>query len=95
MSSDITQVLTQVIDSLIAEGKEPSVALIKARLAEPLPMPLIIKALQSWKTSARVPKIEKCTPQTGAEERIIALEQQVAELMTRIEKLEQHNACGK
>lgn len=89
MSSDITQALTQVIDSLLAEGKEPSVALIKTRLAEPLPMPIIIKALQTWKSSARVPKIEKCAPNVSAEERIITLEKHVADLMLRIEKLEQ------
>ncbi|MBV1843085.1 hypothetical protein [Photobacterium ganghwense] len=88
MSENITQTLTNVIDSLIQEGKEPSVALIKARLADPLPMPLIIKALQSWKTSARVPKIEKLAAPQSADARISQLEQQVAELTARLEELE-------
>ncbi|MGF1732968.1 hypothetical protein [Photobacterium kasasachensis] len=90
MSSEITQALEQAIESLIAEGKEPSVALIKSRLAEPLPMPLIIKALQAWKKNAKVPKIEKSVPPLSQEERIKQLEEQVAALTTRIEQLEQH-----
>ncbi|WEM42831.1 hypothetical protein PTW35_03055 [Photobacterium sp. DA100] len=88
MSSEITQALSEAIESLVAEGKEPSVALIKSRLADPLPMPLIIKALQSWKSSARVPRIEKVDPQPSAEARIAALEQQVASLTARLEQLE-------
>ncbi|MBY5948819.1 hypothetical protein [Photobacterium rosenbergii] len=92
MSSEITKALTDAIDALVAEGKEPSVALIKSRLADPLPMPLIIKALQSWKSSARVPKIEKVENQPSAEARIAALEQQVATLIARLEKLESQQA---
>lgn len=89
MSSEITLALEQAITSLIAEGKEPSVALIKSRLAEPLPMPVIIKALQAWKKNAKVPKIEKSTPALSHEERIKQLEQQVATLTARLEQLEQ------
>lgn len=92
MSSEITQALTDAIDALVNEGKEPSVALIKSRLVDPLPMPLIIKALQSWKSSARVPKIEKVDKQPSAEARIAALEQQVAALTARLEQLESQQA---
>lgn len=88
MPSEITQDLEQAINSLVAEGKEPSVALIKSRLATPLPMPLIIKALQAWKKNAKIPKIEKTEPALSQEERIRQLEQQVAELTSRIEQLE-------
>lgn len=88
MSSEITQALEQAINSLVAEGKEPSVALIKSRLANPLPMPLIIKALQAWKKNAKVPKIEKTEPTISIEERVKQLEQQVAALTARIEQLE-------
>lgn len=88
MSSEITQALEQAINSLVAEGKEPSVALIKSRLANPLPMPLIIKALQAWKKNAKVPKIEKTEPTISMEERVKQLEQQVATLTARIEQLE-------
>lgn len=89
MSSEITQALEQAITSLIAEEKEPSVALIKSRLAEPLPMPLIIKALQAWKKNAKVPKIEKSEQSLSQEERIKQLEAQVAVLTARLEQLEQ------
>ncbi|WP_299020366.1 hypothetical protein [uncultured Photobacterium sp.] len=88
MSSEITQALEQAINSLVEEGKEPSVALIKSRLATPLPMPLIIKALQAWKKNAKVPNIEKTEPALSQEERIKQLEQQVAALTARIEQLE-------
>ena len=88
MSSEITQDLEQAINSLVAEGKEPSVALIKSRLATPLPMPLIIKALQAWKKNAKIPKIEKTAQPRSQEERISQLEKQVAELSARIEQLE-------
>ncbi|PSW01682.1 hypothetical protein [Photobacterium lipolyticum] len=86
--SDITQALEQVITSLIAEGKEPSVALIKARLADPLPMPVIIRALQAWKKNAKVPNIQKTEPTLNTEARIKQLEQQVAELTIRLARLE-------
>jgi hypothetical protein len=86
--STITLALEQAITSLIAEGKEPSVALIKARLTEPLPMPLIIKALQAWKKNAKVPKIEKAEPSLSNEARIKQLEQQVANLTDRLTQLE-------
>ncbi|MGF1684485.1 hypothetical protein [Photobacterium minamisatsumaniensis] len=88
MSSEITQALEQAISSLTQEGKEPSVALIKARLTDPLPMPLIIKALQAWKKNAKVPKIEKCEPKETLEERITILEKQVTELTARLVQLE-------
>ncbi|KMV29488.1 hypothetical protein L4D00_05975 [Photobacterium swingsii] len=89
--SEISQDLEQAIHSLVTEGKEPSVALIKSRLTSPLPMPLIIKALQAWKKNAKVPKIEKTTPSLTAEQRITQLEQQVAALSARLAKLESQN----
>lgn len=86
--STITQELENAIGSLISEGKEPSVALIKSRLANPLPIPVIIKALQAWKKNAKVPMIEKQTKALTAEERITQLEQQIITLSTRLAKLE-------
>ncbi|MEJ2766630.1 hypothetical protein VV869_21990, partial [Photobacterium sp. MCCC 1A19761] len=88
MSSEITQALEQAIAALIAEGKEPSVALIKSRLSRPLPMPLIIQALQAWRKSAKVPKIEQCAAPQTQEARIAQLEQQVADLTARLAQLE-------
>lgn len=53
MQTDYTAMLEQAIHSLIADGKEPSVALIKSRLTGAVPMPLIISALQRWKKKWR------------------------------------------
>ncbi|KJG15546.1 hypothetical protein [Photobacterium angustum] len=86
--STITQELENAIGSLISEGKEPSVALIKSRLANPLPIPVIIKALQAWKKNTKVPTIEKQTKELTADERITQLEQQIITLSTRLAKLE-------
>ncbi|NAW85341.1 hypothetical protein [Photobacterium halotolerans] len=90
MSSAITDALERAISTLIAEGKEPSVALVKARLREPLPMPVIIQALKSWKQHAKVPDIKasQATPASDSE-RLAALEQQVASLTARLAALEQ------
>ncbi|AOT09485.1 hypothetical protein [Pseudoalteromonas luteoviolacea] len=41
----------QAISTLLAEGKTPTVATIKTKLAEPLPMPTIIAALATYKSN--------------------------------------------
>ncbi|WP_028024357.1 DUF5320 domain-containing protein [Enterovibrio calviensis] len=89
MSTDFTPILEQAIQSLLREGKDPSIALVKSRLSQPVPMPLIISALQRWKKSGKVPKIEVVTSEKSAEEKIEALEGQVKALTARLEALEQ------
>ncbi|CZF78030.1 DUF5320 domain-containing protein [Grimontia marina] len=89
MSTDFTPLLEQAIQSLVNEGKEPTVALIKSRLASPVPMPLVISALQRWKKSGTVPKVELVKKEDGAETRIKALEEEVKALIERLEALEQ------
>lgn len=89
-TQNVTEELHRVLTSISAEGKEPTVALIKARLSIPVPMPAIITTLKSWKTSNNVPKVEVAVPQTGhsVEERIAQLEAQVQALTARLEQLE-------
>ncbi|ESP91635.1 MULTISPECIES: hypothetical protein [Pseudoalteromonas] len=41
----------QAISTLLAEGKTPTVATVKAKLTEPLPMPVIIAALAAYKNN--------------------------------------------
>lgn len=41
---------------LHTDGKTPSVALIRARLSTPTPLPVIIKALQQWKLTPELGK---------------------------------------
>lgn len=91
MSIDFTPQLEQTIQSLVNDGKEPSVALIKGRLTSPVPMPLIISALQRWKKSGTVPKVELVKKQDDANARIQALEAQVEALTKRLEALEQRH----
>jgi TolA-binding protein len=86
---NITKEIEAVINQLIDEGKEPTTALIKARLATPVPIPAIIAALKSWKSTKRVPKVEIAQqPSASAEQRIEALEKQVSELLSRVTHLE-------
>ncbi|MCD9515822.1 hypothetical protein [Photobacterium carnosum] len=86
--STITQEIEQAIASLVAENKQPSIALIKARLTTSLPIPVIIKALQAWQKNAKVPHIEKQQRALTADQRIEQLEQQVLALSTRLARLE-------
>lgn len=89
---DVTHELESVISQLIDEGKEPTVALVKARLSHQIPMPAIIATIRNWKSSKRVPKIEvEMAPSDSlnAEQRIEVLEKHVAQLMNRVAQLEQ------
>ncbi len=43
------ETVLQIAQQLHAEGKQPSVALIKARLPAPCPMPDVISGLQRWR----------------------------------------------
>ncbi len=88
-TTDITQELKAIIAQLVEEGKDPSVALVKARLSQPVPMPAIISTIKSWKASKRVPKVEVTTAASlSAEQRIEQLEQQVSALLQRVARLE-------
>ncbi len=43
------ETVVQIARQLQAEGKQPSVALIKARLPAPCPMPDVIAGIQRWR----------------------------------------------
>ena len=43
------ETVMQIAKQLHAEGKQPSVALVKARLPAPCPMPDVISGLQRWR----------------------------------------------
>ncbi len=88
LTQDVSQELTDVLEQLHQEGKEPTVALVKARLSTPIPMPALITALKSWKSANRVPKVEIAAKQQSEQDRISELEKQVAELQQRLIALE-------
>ena len=46
------ETVMQIARQLHAEGKQPSVALIKARLPAPCPMPDVITGIQRWRQQA-------------------------------------------
>ncbi|SHO54698.1 hypothetical protein [Vibrio quintilis] len=90
-TKDISQELTTVIEALTAEGKEPTVALVKSRLATKVPIPVIVATIKSWKSTQRIPKVAIKT--LSDKERIELLEKQVAELTKRLTLLEARDAA--
>lgn len=87
LTKDVSDELQSVIDSLVAQGKKPSVALVKARLTTPVPMPAIIATIKSWQSSSRIPKVEVAASE-NAQDKISSLEQEVASLNKRVADLE-------
>ncbi|OAJ92895.1 hypothetical protein [Vibrio bivalvicida] len=90
LTQDVSQELKDILEQLHAEGKEPTVALVKARLSTSVPMPALITTLKSWKSSNRVPKVEVAAKQEIADvDRIEQLEKQVMDLTARLIVLEE------
>ncbi|MFV0575515.1 MAG: hypothetical protein ACK5NC_08935 [Vibrio sp.] len=90
-TTNVTEELQRILTALAEEGKEPSVALVKARLSSPVPMPALITTIKAWKSSNKVPKVEiaKQEETLTPEQRIEQLESQVKALTARLEQLEQ------
>ena len=88
LTQDVTKELEAVMEQLQQQGKEPTVALVKARLKTPVPMPALITAIKSWKSAQRVPKVEVAAQAHTDNDRLAALESTVKKLVARIEKLE-------
>lgn len=93
LTKDISQELESVILQLVDEGKEPTVALIKARLHSKIPIPAIVTTIKRWKSSQQIPKVEVAVQPSASttEQRIARLEQQVADLVSRVAQLEQQS----
>ncbi|HHX8562479.1 hypothetical protein NB476_08505 [Vibrio sp. RM-44-3] len=88
LTQDVTKQLEAVMEQLQQQGKEPTVALVKARLKTPVPMPALITAIKSWKSAQRVPKVEVAAQAHTDNDRLAALESTVKKLVARIEELE-------
>ncbi len=89
LTQDVSQELKSILEQLHSEGKEPTVALVKARLSTSVPMPALITTLKSWKSSNRVPKVEVAAKEDVTDaERIEGLEKQVADLTARLVAIE-------
>ncbi|QSX31056.1 hypothetical protein JYB88_05285 [Shewanella cyperi] len=82
--------------TLELQGQEPSVALIKARLSKPMPLPAIIKGLQQYKAmpedaKARisVTATQVVAPaQQEAEDELTVLRRELAELRLQVQELQ-------
>lgn len=88
LTQDVTKELEAVMEQLQQQGKGPTVALVKARLKTPVPMPALITAIKSWKSAQRVPKVEVAAQAHTDNDRLAALESTVKKLVARIEELE-------
>ena len=88
LTKDVSDELKSVLEGLQAQGKEPTVALVKARMSTPVPMPALITTIKSWKSANRVPKVEVAAPQDNATDKLAQLEQQVNALTERVTQLE-------
>ncbi|MET2970240.1 hypothetical protein [Vibrio harveyi] len=88
LTQDVTKELEAVMEQLQQQGKEPTVALVKARMKTPVPMPALIATIKSWKSANRIPKVEVAIQKPKEEDRIAALEETVAKLTARVEELE-------
>lgn len=80
--------LTSVIEAIVAEGKTPSVALVKSRLTESIPMPIIIRSIKMWQKNGKAPEIKVEKREVTLEQRVESLEQDVAALKAIIARLQ-------
>ncbi|NAZ54463.1 hypothetical protein GL177_14030 [Vibrio toranzoniae] len=88
LTKDVSEELKSVLEGLQAQGKEPTVALVKARMSTSVPMPALITTIKSWKSANRVPKVEVSTQEEPALDRVSQLEKQILELTARVATLE-------
>lgn len=88
LTKDVSEELKSVLEGLQAQGKEPTVALVKARMSTSVPMPALITTIKSWKSANRVPKVEVAAQQEPEVDRIGQLEKQILELTARVATLE-------
>lgn len=86
--NDVSHELGQVLQQLKAEGKQPSVALIKSRLSQPVPLPLIVSWLARDKAGHRpIDTSTSAVPEPTLAERVGQLERQVATLQAQLNQL--------
>ncbi|NOU50670.1 hypothetical protein HG263_08950 [Pseudoalteromonas sp. JBTF-M23] len=80
----------KAIVELVNSGKTPTVALTKARLCEPVPMPLIISGLSAYKNNPEIIKLpvtEKSEQDSLSQQsQLDRIEQKLDRLLTLLEK---------
>ena len=96
MNQDLQQVVNTCI-MLHQAGKKPSVGMIKAKLAVPLPIPVIIRGLSYWKenkdsatiTNIAQSKIIKPVDESDLVQRVSLLEREIQTLRNEVRMLKQ------
>ncbi|WP_047045545.1 hypothetical protein [Vibrio mexicanus] len=89
LTQDVTKELETILAGLAEQGKEPTVALVKARLSTSVPIPALIATIKSWKSANRVPKVEVSAAPKSDADKLADLEKQVQALTQRVISLEQ------
>lgn len=88
------QNVLQHCQQMQAEGKSPSLGLLKARMGKGISMPILIQGLQAWRNGqqanidAKKTLDDKVNTPPSTEQRVAALEQQVTALLARVAVLE-------
>ena len=94
MSSE--QQIIDIANQLAAEGKQPSVALIKARLGTPVAMPVLLGVLGRWKAAPeQFPSSDasNTAPQSPApapsETSLADVQQQLQQMQNQLDQMQQ------
>ena len=83
----IYEQITQIANQLANEGKKPTVALVKAKLTTPTPMPTIISTLKNWQHDPKAVTQEAHTEETvTTTENTSEIAQLLAELITPLKQ---------
>ncbi len=86
----------QAIASLVRDGKTPTMALVKSRLAGPVPMPVIIQTLTSYKSNpAIIEQIPAQAEESAAAQPQADLREEVQQLRQEVQLLRQELASLK
>ena len=87
------QEIYRIASQLNAQGKTPSVALIRSKLTVPTSLPVIVQALQRWKQSPDLgnePVTEQNTEATAKQAQTTEVDAQtIAAMQAQIQSLEQ------
>jgi len=85
--NQLLQQIATAAQQLQQEGKEPSLALIKSRLALPTMSPALLQAYQAWRNGATVPvtagTVEPAEPASSASQ----LQQQLDRIEAKLDLL--------
>lgn len=84
-------IVFDAIKTLLDEGKTPTVALTKAKLTQPIPMPVIIAAVSQYKNNPEsinnfINNASNDSPQTVKESQLDRIEAKLDKLLALLEK---------